>query len=45
MTALDALRQLYALVKGECPQLLEEDRGGDGVLALEIEELLAEEKK
>jgi hypothetical protein len=35
------LRNLYALVSGECPSLIDGDRGGDGMLALEIEEELA----
>lgn len=39
----EALAELYALVKGECPSLLNEDSGGDAKLALEIEGLLKEE--
>ena len=36
----DALDNLHALVWGECPRLLDEDRGGLGFLDLEIEETL-----
>ena len=39
----EALRELHALAKGECPSLLNEDSGGDAKLALEIEGLLKEE--
>lgn len=39
----DALRELHAIVKGECPSLLNEDSGGDAKLAIEIEALLKEE--
>ena len=35
------LSELYALVKGECPSLLDEDSGGDSNLAIKIETLLA----
>jgi hypothetical protein len=35
-----ALSELYALVKGECPSLLNEDSGGDGELDLTVSELL-----
>ena len=38
------LMRLHALVKGECPQLLDDDRGGDGVLALDIEAALGGSK-
>ena len=34
------LRELYTLVKGECPSLLNEDSGGDARLALAIEAAL-----
>lgn len=37
------LAELYALVKGECPSLLNEDSGGDAELSFRIEKLLAEE--
>lgn len=37
----EALKELYAVVKGECPSLLDEDSGGDSRLALEIESALA----
>ena len=37
----DALRELKALVQGECPSLLDEDSGGDAALALRIEAALA----
>lgn len=35
-----ALEELYAVVKGECPSLLNEDSGGDAELSLEIESVL-----
>lgn len=35
------LDELFELVKGECPSLLNEDSGGDGELALCIEDVLA----
>lgn len=38
---LDLLRELHAMVKGECPSLLNEDSGGNGDLALKIEDALA----
>lgn len=38
----DSLRDLHALVKGECPSLLNEDSGGDGELDLKIEAALRE---
>lgn len=42
MAALEkALRELRALVKGECPSLLDEDSGGDSRLDMEIEDSLA----
>lgn len=37
----EALRELHALVKGECPSLLDEDSGGNSRLAMEIEDALA----
>jgi hypothetical protein len=37
----EALRELTALVRGECPSLLDEDSGGDARLALEIDALLS----
>lgn len=36
-----ALKELHAIVWGECRSLLDEDSGGDSTLALEIEELLS----
>lgn len=36
----NALSELYAMVRGECPSLLNEDSGGNAKLALEIEDLL-----
>ena len=39
---VEALRELYAQVKGECPSLLNEDSGGDGMLDIEIKDLLAQ---
>lgn len=38
------LKELHALVKGECPSLLNEDSGGDARLALQIEEALTDMK-
>ena len=35
-----ALSELYALVNGECPRLLDEDRGGDAQLDWEIRKAL-----
>lgn len=41
-TALkNALRELTAIVRGECPSLLNEDSGGNGELSYEIDTLLA----
>lgn len=37
----DALEELHAQVKGECPSLLNEDSGGDAELDIEIQELLS----
>jgi len=37
----DALSELVALVRGECPRLLDEDSGGDVRLSMRIDELLA----
>ena len=39
------LMELYALVKGECPSLLNEDSGGNAKLSLEIVEAVAAEEK
>lgn len=36
-----ALKELRALVEGECPSLLNEDSGGDSKLEMQIEEALA----
>jgi hypothetical protein len=36
-----ALRELYALVRGECSSLLDEDSGGCAALAVEIDAALA----
>jgi hypothetical protein len=41
-TTLDLLRELHAMVMGECPSLLNEDSGGNGQLAIEIEEALSQ---
>lgn len=38
----EALRELRALVRGECPSLLNEDSGGNGELDIEIDATLAE---
>ncbi len=35
-----ALAELTALVRGECPAILNEDSGGDAALAIEIDSLL-----
>jgi len=37
----EALRELHAIVWGECPSLLDGDSGGGAGLDLEIEELLS----
>ena len=37
---IDALDNLLALVNGECPSLLDGDRGGSGFLAIEIDDAL-----
>lgn len=34
------LKELAALVRGECPSLLDEDSGGDAGLSMRIDELL-----
>lgn len=36
----EALKELHALVLGECPSLLDEDSGGDARLCMEIEDAL-----
>ncbi|MNL54803.1 hypothetical protein D3C87_1781660 [compost metagenome] len=38
---LDCLRELYAIVRGECPSLLNEDSGGNAELELAIVEAIA----
>jgi len=38
-----ALCELTAIVRGECPQLLDEDSGGNSRLSIVIDLLLAEE--
>lgn len=37
----EALEDLFAVVRGECPSLLNEDSGGDGELSIRIEDLLS----
>jgi len=37
----EALEELTAMVRGECPSLLNEDSGGDATLALRIDAALA----
>ena len=37
---VEALGELYAQVKGECPSLLNEDSGGDAILDYKIEQAL-----
>ena len=39
--ALAALEELVALVRGECPSLLNEDSGGDAKLSMEIDAAIA----
>lgn len=41
----EALRELHAVVCGECPSLLDEDSGGDARLALQIEEALTDMRR
>lgn len=41
----DTLQELFALAKGECPSLFDEDSGGDGGLSIRIEDLLADTSK
>lgn len=36
-----ALRELVALVRGECPRLLDEDSGGNAALSIEIDQALS----
>jgi hypothetical protein len=38
--ATETLRDLHAMVRGECPSLLNEDSGGNADLAIRIEEIL-----
>lgn len=38
---LDALKELVAVVRGECPSLLEEDSGGSALLDMAIEDAIA----
>ena len=40
-----ALKELYAVVKGECPSLLDEDSGGDARLDMQIIKALAKYKE
>ena len=40
-----ALQELVALVRGECPRLLDEDRDGDARLSIEIGAALAPQEK
>jgi hypothetical protein len=37
----EALQELFALVRGECPRLLDEDRDGDARLSIEIDAALS----
>ena len=41
---LEALTELLAVVNGECPHLLDEDRGGDARLSIAIDEIIAKAK-
>ena len=36
----DALKELVAMVRGECPSLLDEDSGGSALLSMEIDDIL-----
>lgn len=38
---LGALKELSAVVRGECPGILNEDSGGDAELAMRIEDAIA----
>lgn len=40
MEAMELLRELTAIVRGECPSLLDEDSGGNSELSIEIDEIL-----
>lgn len=40
--AIRALEELTAVVRGECPSLLNDDSGGDGDLSVEIDEIIKE---
>lgn len=40
-SAATLLEKLTAMVRGECPSLLNEDSGGDGELSLQIDEFFA----
>lgn len=40
MEALELLRELAAIVRGECPALLDEDSGGNSALSIKIDEAL-----
>lgn len=40
----ECLRELHAIVKGECPSLLNEDSGGFGELDVQIEHLFSGHK-
>jgi hypothetical protein len=41
----NALGDIVALVRGECPSLLNEDSGGNAVLSIEIESLLESKRR
>jgi hypothetical protein len=43
--ALPLLLELVALVRGECPALLDEDRGGDARLCMAIDDALDAARK
>jgi hypothetical protein len=43
--AVELLRNITALMRGECPRLLNEDSGGDGRLSCGIDAFLARVKK
>jgi len=38
------LKELFALVQGECPSLLDDDRDGDGTLCLKILDIIDKEE-
>jgi hypothetical protein len=43
--AIELLKNLHAIVQGECPSLLDDLSGGDGRLGIDIEDLLISMEK